>query len=147
VLVPCSGGGLVAGIATAITHHFSKAQVFAVEPEGFDDMTRSLATGARESNAPGASSICDALLVPQPGEITFAVNRNLLAGGVVVPDAEVEQAMAFAFRYLKLVLEPGGAIALAALLSGRVDAAGKCVAVVASGGNVDAAAFGRAIGA
>jgi threonine dehydratase len=145
VLVPCSGGGLVAGVAIAVKSRFPGAAVLAVEPEGFDDTARSLAAGRREGNAPGAHSFCDALLVAQPGEITFAINSRLLAGGISVPDAETAKAMEFAFRHLKLVLEPGGAIALAALLSGRLDARGKCVAVMASGGNVDAATYARAL--
>jgi len=146
VLVPCSGGGLVAGVATAVRARFAAAAVYAVEPEGFDDTTRSLRSGTREGNAPGAESFCDALLVARPGEITYPINRRLLAGGIPVPDTDTAKAMAFAFRHLKLVLEPGGAIALAALLSGRVDARGKCVAILCSGGNVDAATFVRAIG-
>jgi threonine dehydratase len=99
------------------------------------------------ANAPGGSTLCDALLVETPGALTFALNRRLLAGVVVVSDAEVLAAVAFAFRHLKLVLEPGGAVGLAALLAGRFDARGKVVGVVLSGGNVDAAVFRRALAA
>jgi threonine dehydratase len=136
-LVCCSGGGLVAGCALALSHHFPKCAVYAAEPEACDDHRRSLLAGARRTNAPGASSICDALLAPTPGELTFAINRRLLAGGVVASDAEVRTAMAWAARTLKLVVEPGGAIALAALLAGRIEARGRTIAVLLSGGNVD----------
>lgn len=145
VLVPCSGGGLIAGIAIAIKERFPQAAIYAVEPEGYDDTARSLASGRREMVAAGAVSFCDALLVPSPGAITFPVNRRLLSGGLAVPDADTAKAMAFAFRHLKLVTEPGGAIALAAALSGRIDARDQTVVVVGSGGNVDPETFSRAI--
>jgi threonine dehydratase len=146
VLVPASGGGLVAGIATAVRAHMPGARVWSVEPEGFDDLARSLAEGRRVANAPGARSICDALLVERPGELTFAVNRWLLAGGFAVGEPEVLAAMALAADRLKLVVEPGGAVALAALLAGRIPARGRTVAVVLSGGNVDAPMLARALG-
>ena len=122
-------------------------QVWAVEPEGSDDTLRSLQSGARQANAPGGSGLCDALLSPTPGEMTFAVNKPRLAGGLVVSDAEVLAAVSFAFTHLKLVVEPGGAVALAALLAGKLDARGKVVGAVLSGGNVDAAVFARALAA
>jgi len=118
-----------------------------VEPEGSDDTLRSLRSGTRQGNAPGGSGLCDALLSPMPGEMTFAVNRTRLAGGLVVSDAEVLAAVAFAFTHLKLVVEPGGAVALAALLAGKMDARGKVVGAVLSGGNVDAGVFARALAA
>jgi threonine dehydratase len=137
VLVCCSGGGLVAGIALA-AHHFRPAtRVWSVEPEDFDDHRRSLQAGRRLANEPGGRSICDALLAPMPGEITFEINRRLLAGGHVASDGEVRAAIAFAARELKLVVEPGGAVALAALLSGRVESRGRTIAVVLSGANID----------
>jgi len=145
VLVPCGGGGLMAGTATAIKMHFPAAALYGVEPVGFDDTARSLVAGERVANVPGAHSICDALLVPEPGVLTFAVNAPLLAGGVAVSDDEVRDAMAVAFEHLKVVTEPGGAVALAAVLSGKLDLKGKTVVVVASGGNVDAATFAAAI--
>lgn len=141
VMVPVSGGGLLAGIATALKGEMPKTRVFAVEPEGFDDTARSLRSGRRESNPPGGRSICDALLVPTPGETTFAINSRLAAGGLVVSDTEVEAAMVQAFQYFKLVIEPGGAVALAALLAGKIETAGQAAVAVASGGNVDAALF------
>ena len=145
VLVPCSGGGLIAGCALALAERAPGAALYAVEPEGFDDTARSLAAGSRQEARPGARSFCDALLAPTPGELTFAINREHLAGGLAVSDDEVAQAMRLAFVYLKLVIEPGGATALAALASGKFDCRGKTVAVVASGGNVDAETFRDAI--
>jgi threonine dehydratase len=145
VLVPCSGGGLAAGTATAIKHSAPRAAIYAVEPDGYDDTTRSLRSGRLESNAGAAPSICDALLVPKPGDITFSINRQLLAGGLVVTDTMAQAAMAAAFRHLKLVVEPGGAVALAAVLNGLIDISGKTVIVVCSGGNVDPGTFSDAL--
>ncbi len=137
VLVNCGGGGLIAGSATALKSFFPDVSVHTVEPEEFDDTARSLASGQRESIADNARSICDALQAHMPGELTFEINRRLLSTGVAVSDAEVRAAMRFAFRHLKLVVEPGGAAALAALLSGKVATKGETTVVVISGGNVD----------
>ncbi len=145
-LVCCGGGGLISGTATALAALSPETEVYAVEPEGFDDTARSLAAGERVGNAADARSFCDALLAPTPGELTFAINRRLLSGGLAVDDTEVAEAMSYAFRTLKLVVEPGGAMALAALLTGRFEARGKTVAVVLSGANVDPATYARAIG-
>ncbi len=142
-LVCCGGGGLTAGCATALAHLVPGIALYACEPEGLDDTTRSLDAGRRLQNSPDARSICDALLAPTPGELTFEVNRRLLKGGLVVSDAEVEEAMRQAFRHLKIVVEPGGAVALAAALSGRLDCRGRTVAVVLSGGNVDPELYAR----
>jgi threonine dehydratase len=144
-LAPCGGGGLIAGCALALTQAYPGISVYAVEPAGLDDTRRSLEAGARQINAPEATSICDALLVPTPGELTFGINRQLLAGGLAVGDDEVRDAMAFAFRHLKLVVEPGGAVALAAVLSGELALENRTAAVVLSGGNVDPALFAAAI--
>jgi threonine dehydratase len=143
VLIPCGGGGLISGCALALAQRCPDAAVYAVEPEGFDDTARSLTAGERLRNRPEARSICDALLVPTPGELPFRINSELLAGGLVVTDAEATGAMAAAFRHLKLVVEPGGAVALAAALKGRYDCRGKTVAVICSGGNVDPDIFCR----
>jgi threonine dehydratase len=141
VLVCCGGGGLVSGTALALSETLPGVPVYAVEPAGFDDTARSLSSGARVANDMSNRSICDALLAEQPGEITFELNRKLLKAGLVVSDAEAQVGMAHAFRYLKLVAEPGGAVALAAAVTGKIDMKGKTVAVVCSGGNVDQAAF------
>jgi len=145
VVVCCSGGGLVSGCALAVKDLSPEARIYTAEPEAFDDARRSLAAGRRERNAAGGRSICDALLAPSPGELTFALMQRLLAGGLAVSDDEVRRAMAWAWRELKVVVEPGGAVALAALLAGRLDARGRTVAVVVSGGNVDAALYCEAL--
>jgi len=147
VLVNCGGGGLIAGTSTAIKGKLPKVPIYAVEPQGFDDTTRSLKSGKRESNDPAARSICDALLAPEPGELTFSINHRTLAGGIAVSDDEARQAMAVAFNDLKLVVEPGGAVSLAAVLSGKFPIKGKTVAIVCSGGNVDTELFIAALGA
>ena len=145
VLVPCGGGGLVSGCALALAVVSPATEVYAVEPEGFDDTARSLAAGRRLAIEAGARSFCDALLVPTPGEMTFSLNARLLTGGLVVSDGDVARAMAAMFSSFKVVAEPGGAVALAALLSGAFDCRGKTVAVLASGGNVDAGTFRDAL--
>lgn len=141
VLVCCGGGGLVAGCAIALTHLVPGIAVHPVEPEGHDDTARSLAAGERCANPAGGSLFCDALLAPMPGELTFAVNARLLAPGLVVTDAEVRTAMRLAFRHLHVVVEPGGAVALAAVLAGKLAVRGRTVGIVLSGGNVDALPF------
>ena len=141
MLVNCSGGGLTAGVALAFSEMSPKTKVHSVEPEGFDDYARSLRSGVREKNARAAGSICDALLTPQPGEMTFAMNKGRLAEGYVVSEAEVRRAVRFAFDTLKLVVEPGGAVGLAAVLSKKIDGKKKNIAIVLSGGNVDAGLF------
>ncbi len=145
VLVPCSGGGLAAGIATALAALSPRTRVVAVEPRTHDDLARSLATGVRQSNPAGQLSICDSLMVDQPGALTFPLLQAAGVAAVSVSDSEAMAAMAHAFYEMKLVVEPGGAVALAALLSGKVDARDKTVCVVMSGGNVDADMFQRAL--
>lgn len=145
VLVPVSGGGMLAGIALALAERSPQTQLFAVEPEGFDDMGRSLAADTHVANTPGGVTQCDALMAATPGDITFPIIRRLVAGGVAVSDAEARHAMAMAFHMLRLVVEPGGAVALAAVLSGKVARDGRTLAVVCSGGNVDAAIFRQAL--
>ncbi len=140
-VVCCGGGGLVAGTALALADRSPGTPVFAAEPVGFDDTARSLAAGERVANAPGATSFCDAIVTPMPGAVTFRINARLLAGGVAVTDAEVADAMRTAFDALRVVVEPGGAVALAAALSGKVPVEGRTVAVVCSGGNVDPEVF------
>lgn len=134
LLVCCGGGGLTAGCALALES--SGIAVHTVEPEGWDDHARSLATGTRVT-ADGGSGLCDALLAPTPGALPWAVNRSRVRSGLIVTEAAVREAVAFAFHELRLVLEPGGAVALAAVLSGVLPAAGRTLAVLVSGGNVD----------
>lgn len=146
VLVPVSGGGLLAGVTLAMQSRFPAVKTYALEPEGRDDMRRSLLSGQRERNGDGGSVLCDGLLSPNQGELTFAVNKDRVAGGVVVTDEAVLRAMAFAFLHLKLVVEPSGAVGLAALLSGAFDGRDRTTAIVLSGGNVDPETFERALG-
>jgi threonine dehydratase len=145
VLTGCSGGGLAAGIALAIEAKSPATQVHVVEPEGFDDYGRSLRSGERERNAKASGSLCDALLSPEPGRMTFAINRSRLAGGLVVTEEEVRHAVRYAFERLKLVIEPGGAVSLAAVLAGKIATRGRVIGIIASGGNVDAAVFAEII--
>ena len=141
MLVNCSGGGLTAGIALAFSKMSPTTKVHSVEPEGFDDYARSLRSGVREKNAKSAGSICDALLSQQPGEMTFAMNKGRLAEGYVVSEAEVRRAVRFAFETLKLVVEPGGAAGLAAVLSGKLVTKDRNIGIIFSGGNVDPELF------
>lgn len=141
LLVCCGGGGLIAGCAIAVKGLLPGTAVWAVEPEDFDDTRRSLLSGERVSNSPEARGICDALQAVMPGKLTFELNRDLLSGGLAVSEDEVREAMRFAFRELKLVVEPGGAVALAAVLAGRIECRDRVTAIVLSGGNVDAALF------
>jgi threonine dehydratase len=146
VVAPVSGGGLIAGVATAVKARFPQAMVMSAEPEAFDDHARSLRAGQREAHKAEGRTICDALMAAIPGEITFAINSKLLTKGVTASDAEVGRAVAFAYHELKLVVEPGGAIGLAALLAGHIDARGKVVVIVLSGGNVDSDLYARLVG-
>ena len=145
VVAPASGGGLVAGVATAVKARYPLADVMSAEPEAFDDHARSLRAGKRERHHGEGRTICDALMALMPGEITFAINSRLLTQGLTASDVEVGAAVGFAFRELKLVVEPGGAVGLAALLAGQIDVRRKNVVIVLSGGNVDADLYARLI--
>ncbi len=145
VLVGASGGGLAAGVALGVTAKVPAAELYIVEPDGFDDTLRSFASGRRETNARMSGTICDALMSATPGELTFPITRELIGKGFTVSDDEVARAVRYAFEELKLVVEPGGAVGLAALLAGKLDVTGKVVATVLSGGNVDAELFARLI--
>jgi threonine dehydratase len=149
VLVPCSGGGLVSGIALALKGTGASAKVHSVEPENFDGMRRSLAMGKRVTAPGGKLSIADALMAPTPGVHVFALAKDLLSPGLTVTDTELEKAVAFAATRLKLLVEPGGAAALAALLAGKApqeNNKGKAIALVLSGGNADFAAVAGIVG-
>lgn len=145
LLAPTSGGGLISGLAIALHAKSPDARAIAVEPQGHDDLARSLAAGEIGANAPGVRSLCDALLVERVGEITFAIARRERVEAVQASDAAALAAMRLAFRIFHIVLEPSGALALAAALSGAVDVRGKRVAIVASGGNVDPGAYAAAL--
>jgi threonine dehydratase len=144
-LAPISGGGLIGGLSEAIKTLSPKTQVWGVEPALFDDTRQSLEAGERVTIKPQGRSLCDALESPAPGEITFPLMKKNLAGAVGITDAEVAEAMRYAFSTLKLVVEPGGSVGLAALLTGKVPCAGKTVGVVLSGGNVDPDQFAQVI--
>jgi threonine dehydratase len=141
VLVPCGGGGLSSGVALALEAAAPGFTLRTCEPEDFDDTARSLAAGSVVRNAAPAGSICDAIVTPEPGKITFPILRRLAGAGLAVSDEEALRAMALAFKRLKLVIEPGGAVALAAALFHGGQLEGDTAIVVASGGNVDTDLF------
>ncbi|MGB0661984.1 MAG: threonine ammonia-lyase [Mangrovicoccus sp.] len=141
VMVCCGGGGLTAGVAVALADKAPGMRVYPVEPEGFDDMRRSQLSGKREVNPATTGSICDAVLTPKPGELTFPLIHKHCGLSLVVSDEEALKAMALAFRHLKIVVEPGGAIGLAAALFRPEINPGRTVIAIASGGNVDATVY------
>ncbi len=145
VLICCGGGGLTSGIALALEGHAPSLRPRPVEPEGFDDVTRSLAAGSIQRNVRTSGSLCDAIITPQPGEITFPIMQRLCGPGLAVSEDQAMHAVALAFSRLKIVLEPGGAVALAAALFHPEQLQGDAVVVVASGGNVDADVFRDAL--
>lgn len=141
-IVCCGGGGLTSGCATIFEEVSPQTEIWIAEPEGFDETWASIRDGERRHADVTRRTICDAIASPTPGAITLPIMQRLVKGGVSLSDDDVARAMVYAFKYLKLVLEPGGAVALAAILSGKFDARGKTVAVTLSGGNVDPALFG-----
>ena len=142
---PIGGGGLMAGVATAVKARAPDVAIWGVEPEGFDDARLSLQAGERREASRAPPTVCDALETRLPGALTFPILRERLAGVAVVTNAEVAEAMRLAFETLKLVVEPGGAVALAGLMSGALPAAGRAVAIILSGGNVDPDLFARVL--
>jgi len=147
VFIGMSGGGLAAGVALGIKGRVPEAAIYGVEPDGFDDTLRSFRSGRHETNARMSGSICDALMSATPGEVTFPINSKLIGQGFAVTDEEVGRAVRYAFEELKLVVEPGGAVGLAAMLAGKLDLKGRVVCGVLSGGNVDAEVFAKLIAA
>jgi threonine dehydratase len=145
VVIGASGGGLAAGISLGVKAKVPTAKFYTVEPEGFDDTLRSFQSGRREANARLSGTICDALMSNTPGELTFPILRELIGAGITASDTEVAAAVRYAFNELKLVVEPGGAIGLAALLAGKLEVSGKVVVGILSGGNVDAELFAKLI--
>ena len=143
VLICCGGGGLSAGSAVSIKAISPKTDIYLIEPENFNDTERSFVNKRRISNEIGKKSICDALLADTPGELTFKINNKLAAGVLTVSDEEVKEAMRFSFQHFKMVVEPGGAVALAAALSRKIEFSGKISVIVLSGGNVDSDLFNQ----
>lgn len=145
VLVPCGGGGLTAASAIVMQAVSPQTAVYAVEPTQFDDTRRSLAAGQRVGNPKGLRTICDAIMTPIPNTLTFPINLELLSGGLVANDAEVRKAMRFAFDHYSIVVEPGAAVGIAAVLNGQLDIKGKTIATIVTGGNIDTVRFCRLI--
>ena len=145
IICCCGGGGLIAGISIAASDMIPGVDIWAAEPEFYDDTRRSLASGKIETADITMPSICDSIVTAQPGEITFPINKKLLSGSAVITDRDALQAVATAFKHLKIIIEPGGAAALAAVLTGQYPAGAKTVVAVASGGNIDAPMFQRAL--
>ena len=133
----CGGGGLVAGTSTYLQYKYPNITSYAVEPYGFDDTKNSLFNKKITANKPGFQSICDAIITPQPGQLTFPINLKTLSGGIVVEDQEVKNSIKILAEHLKIVVEPGGAVAATAALSKKIDLKNKIVVVMISGGNID----------
>jgi len=137
VICPCGGGGLISGTAIALQHHFKGIPVWAAEPENYDDTTRSLIANKRMINSTSKPSICDAILTPTPGELTFPILKERLVGGKVVSESQIVAAMLDSIQFLKLIVEPGGCVGLAAILAGLLDTQKKTTIVILSGGNLN----------
>ena len=133
----CGGGGLIAGTSTYLKHKYPNIRSYAVEPFGFDDTKKSLIEKKIISNEVGLTSICDAIITPQPGKLTFPINLHNLFGGIVVSDEEVKKSIKFLAEHLKIIVEPGGAVAATAALTNKIDITNKTVIVMISGGNID----------
>ena len=133
----CGGGGLIAGTSTYLKHKYPNIRSYAVEPFGFDDTKKSLNKKKIISNEIGFTSICDAIITPQPGKLTFPINLHNLFGGIVVSDEEVKKSIKFLAEHLKIIVEPGGAVAATAALTNKIDITNKTVIVMISGGNID----------
>ena len=145
VLIPCGGGGLLAGTSTAVKALSPATLVYGVEPQHYDDHLRSRQAGHRVAIDATAATLCDALMAPMPGELTWSINSKSVTDFLLVTEEDVAHAVSFAFRYLKLVVEPGGVVALAALLANKLDVSGSTVAILLSGGNIDSTVFTRCL--
>ena len=140
-VICCGGGGLTSGCATILAELSPETEIVIAEPEGFDETWASIRDGVRHEADVTQHTICDAIATPTPGRLTFPIMQRLVKNGVTLTEEDVGRAMAFAFKHLKLVVEPGGAVALGAILSGKFDAKGKTTAITLSGGNVDPPLF------
>ncbi len=147
VICCCGGGGLIAGLSVAVHALAPETVIWCAEPEFYDDTKRSLETGAIQQADTDKSSICDAIVTPEPGTLTFPINRQHLSGGAVISDDQALRTVATLFKHLKIVVEPGGAVAVAAALTGQVPSGVDTVVSVASGGNIDSTMFNRALNA
>ena len=147
LLCCCGGGGLIAGTSIALHAHFPDTKIWCAEPEFYDDTKRSLESGERQRAETEKTSICDAIVTPEPGVLTFPINRTHLSGGAVVSDEHVLKTVATLFKHLKIIVEPGGAVAVAAALTGQIPKDAQTIVAVASGGNIDADMFKRALDA
>lgn len=147
LLCCCGGGGLIAGTSIALHAHFPDTKIWCSEPEFYDDTKRSLESGERQRAQTEKTSICDAIVTPEPGVLTFPINRTHLSGGAVVSDEHVLKTVATLFKHLKIIVEPGGAVAVAAALTGQIPKDAQTIVAVASGGNIDADMFKRALDA
>ena len=147
LLCCCGGGGLIAGTSIALHAHFPDTKIWCAEPEFYDDTKRSLESGERQRAQTEKTSICDAIVTPEPGVLTFPINRTHLSGGAVVSDEHVLKTVATLFKHLKIIVEPGGAVAVAAALTGQIPKNAQTIVAVASGGNIDADMFKRALDA
>ena len=145
VLIPCGGGGLLAGTSTAVKALSPATLVYGVEPQHYGDHLRSRQVGHRVAIDATAATLCDALMAPMPGELTWSINSKSVTDFLLVTEEDVAHAVSFAFRYLKLVVEPGGVVALAALLANKLDVSGSTVAILLSGGNIDSTVFTRCL--
>jgi threonine dehydratase len=145
VISPVGGGGLLSGVTVAVKSREPDAKVAGVEPENFDDHARSRAAGERVAVSGTATTLCDSLMAPTPGELTWSITGRQVDDFIVVSEDDVAHAISYAFKHMKLVVEPGGVVALAALLQGKLDVAGATVAVILSGGNIDATTFCRCL--
>jgi threonine dehydratase len=145
VLVPCGGGGLLAGTSTAVKALSPATLLYGVEPQHYDDHLQSRQAGHRVAIDATAATLCDALMAPMPGELTWSINSKSVADFLLVTEEDVAHAVSFAFRYLKLVVEPGGVVPLAALLANKLDVSGSTVAILLSGGNIDSSTFNRCL--